>query len=156
MPGSKQGYFPKSQSIPLPRNIPIWSPVLLKSQSFSPSPSSLSINRYGRVRPGNSQMQQLTQGTRSLGFPAARLVHCRYSWNTEVIISSLLQPQLIPSLLLHLAFPLQGQVGETGCRGACCPWHFINIILLVLSSLYFRFYCLKSCLTLLFNLRFQW
>lgn len=37
------------------------------------------INRYLKVRSGNSRMQQLTRGTWSLGFPAAQPGCCRHS-----------------------------------------------------------------------------
>lgn len=103
----------------------ISTPLLLTCQSSSVSLSSLNnlINRLG-----NSQIEQLTQGTWSLGFPAAQLVHCRYSWHTGVIKSSLLQPQLLPCLLSHPALPITGQVVETGWRGVFCAlWHCVNM-----------------------------
>lgn len=80
------------------------------NSSFISIPSSHPINRYHRVRPGNSRVQQLTWGTWSLGFPSAQLVYCRHSEQTGVIISSFLLPHLVPCLLSHSSFPLTHQV----------------------------------------------
>ncbi len=119
-------------------------------------PSSPSLNRYHRVRPGNSRVRQLTRGTWSLGFPAAQPVHCRHSWHTGVIISSLfLVPRLMPCSLSHLPFPLTHQVTSCQRRLFCPPCRFINIyrpcpFLLLLSFLLFEIFSHSPFLPLFF------
>jgi len=119
---------------------------------------SVSINRYHRVRPGTSRVQQLTRGTRSLVFPVAQLVHCRHSWHPGVIISPLLLPQLVPCLLSHRPFPMTCQVG--GNKSQRCLFrplcHFINhlvVSILLLSCIRIAQWCSHSTIS---ALEFNW
>lgn len=75
-------------------------------------------------------------------------MHCRHSWHTGVIISSLLLPQLMPCLLSHLPFPLTHQVGGTSRRDvfSVFPAILSTCTLLALSFSPFHSYCVKSFL----------
>lgn len=90
-------------------------------------PLPLSINRYPKVRPGNSRVQQLTPGTRSPSFPAAQLVRSRHSWHMRVILSAFTSAHARLAFTYSFSINTAGR-GDTGCRHDFSIRFYINIL----------------------------
>lgn len=109
------------------------------------------INRYLKVRWGNSRMQQLTRGTWSLGFPAAQPGCCRHSWHRGGVI---IPGFYLGSICFHVFFPFPLTHRTQWRRQHMCisspPWHLFNTLTLALTSFYlFIFFAYFFSLALL-------